>query len=432
VKWWSCDFNANGYRLPTAEEWQYAARGGLSGKRFPWGDNITHSNANYYSSATYGYDTSATRGFHPTYGAGTAPEASGTTNGYGLYAMAGNLMEWSNDESGGNRILCGGSFDQFAAEARCFYTSQTSPSGTAGNIGFRTVQRASSSASAETDSDIPVDTRDYLLMVSSDHGTPVPSLGTNIYAWRASVTCSVESAVTSGLTQWTSAGWSGSGSVPPEGGTPNVGGIVLTSLTSSVLWNWDTNYWMENLTAGSGSTDPISGWQLAGSNVQVQATASDGWLFMGWSGDASGDYTQESIIVPMVRPVSLTATFSDDADDDGLLNTNETALGTDPRKKDTDGDGSDDPDELIAGTSPTNSLSVLAVELTAGGMANELSWFGVSGRYYQLEQTDDLGETWTPKGTVVSGTDAIILKLDIGAGSKRFYRVRVSDNPADL
>jgi len=46
-----------------------------------------------------------------------------------------------------------------------------------------------------------------------------------------------------------------------------------------------------------------------------------------------------------------------------LLNTNETALGTDPRKKDSDGDGSDDPDELIAGTSPTNSVSVLAVDL---------------------------------------------------------------------
>ncbi len=56
---------------------------------------------------------------------------------------------------------------------------------------------------------------------------------------------------------------------------------------------------------------------------------------MGWSGDASGDYSQEGIIVPMVRPVSVIATFSDDVDDDGLLNTNETALGTDPCKKES-------------------------------------------------------------------------------------------------
>jgi len=425
---WSCDFNANGYRLPTAEEWQYAARGGLSGKRFPWGDTITHSNANYYSSVAYAYDVSATRGFHPVYGAGTAPEAIGMTNGYGLYLMAANVMEWCQDESGANRVIAGGSWDQFAAEARCAYQSLSAPSNAAVNIGFRTVQRASSSASS-TEPSVSVDTRDYLLAVSSDHGTPVPSIGTNAYAWYATVTCSVDSAVTSELTNWTSAGWSGSGSVPPEGGTTNVGGIVLTSLTSSVAWQWDTNYWMENLTAGSGSTDPESGWQRAGSNVTVDATASSGWLFMGWSGDASGDYTQESVIVPMVRSVSVTASFSDDADDDGLLNTNETALGTDPRKKDSDGDGSDDPDELIAGTSPTNSTSVLNVQLSTGESANELSWYGVSERYYQLEYTDDLGGVWTPKGTVISGTGAVILRIDIGGDSTRFYRVRVSDNP---
>jgi len=99
-------------------------------------------------------------------------------------------------------------------------------------IGFRTVQRASSSAFAVTGSEVPVDTRDYLLSVSSEHGSPVPSLGTNAYAWRARVTCFVESAVMSGLTNWVSAGWNGSGSVPPEGGTTNTGDITLTSFRS--------------------------------------------------------------------------------------------------------------------------------------------------------------------------------------------------------
>jgi hypothetical protein len=425
-----CNFTVNGYRLPTSAEWQYAARGGLRSKRFPWGDTITHSNDNYYSSASYSYDVSTTRGFHPVYGAGTAPSGSGTTNGYGLYAMAGNVMEWCQDTSGVSRALSGGSFDQYASEARCTYKSWASPTTADYNIGFRTVQRASSSTSAEAPSAIPVDTRDYQLIVSSERGTPVPNIGTNLYAWRATVTGKVNSAVTSGLTKWTSAGWSGAGSVPVFGASTNTGKITLTGLVSSIVWNWNTNYWLEVIKSGSGSVNPTNGWRPAGTNLSLSVAPSNGWLFMGWSGDASGDYTATNIIVPMVRPVSVTAAFSDDADGDGLLNTNETALGTNPRSKDSDGDGMNDPHELIAGTSPTNSVSVLAVQLSTDVSANQISWYGVNGRYYQLEYTDNLTNGWTPKGSVSSGANAQIMKLDVTTGAGRFYRIRVSSSPS--
>jgi len=142
---WACNFAANGYRLPTKTEWEYAARGGLSGKRFPWGDTITHSQANYYSSSSYSYDTSPTRGFHPTYATGgypyTSPAGAFAPNGYGLYDMAGNVWEWCNDASGSNRAIRGGSWNNNANNARCRNSNWNNPDNANNNNGFRAVCR---------------------------------------------------------------------------------------------------------------------------------------------------------------------------------------------------------------------------------------------------------------------------------------------------
>ena len=151
-----------GYRLPTEAEWEKAARGGVSGHRFPWSDadTITHARANYSSTNLYAYDLSSTSGYHPAYATGelpyTSPVGSFPANGYGLYDMAGNVWEWCWDwydgsyyssspasdprgpSSGSDRVVRGGRWVSSAFTCRT-ETRRYDPPDWYDFIGFRTI-----------------------------------------------------------------------------------------------------------------------------------------------------------------------------------------------------------------------------------------------------------------------------------------------------
>jgi hypothetical protein len=239
------------------------------------------------------------------------------------------------------------------------------------------------------------------LLIFSAHGEVSPTTGVYQAVTGETVNAGVlTTLITNDLEQYELSGWQLYGLTDENGDVMASTNVIAAALTNNaaLTWTWHTNYFVAADAVGPGAVAFTNSWHRRGTNVLVTAVPDAYYGLDQWTGTVTS--TQNPLSLLVNQPHQLTATFAplltaqgvpyywlagfgwtndfeavalDDADEDGVLTW----------------------EEYIAGTNPTNAISVLRVRVEPANEGYMLTWESQAGRNYQMMFTDALvgGET---------------------------------------
>ncbi|MFH0952774.1 MAG: carboxypeptidase regulatory-like domain-containing protein [Verrucomicrobiota bacterium] len=279
------------------------------------------------------------------------------------------------------------------------------------------------------------------LDVLSPHGQSDPTVGAHFRECGTAVRCTVTNSLLAlGATQYVCRGWSGTGSAPVSGTGTNTGAFFLDG-DSEVAWLWTTNFWLDTEIDGPGTLDTGDGWHANGSNVLVTALPATYYHVAQWSGDTNGTTPLgNSIQGPMSRARLIRAEIRANLAPMGTPEwwlasyglTNDTFAAEE--LKDSDLDGHRNWQEHVAGTIPTNALSILLVRpgYLGGGSNKAVFWESITGRLYTINDSTNLLDAWLeiPGATNLPGTGSTMTNpMPASPAPHQFFDIRVRQAP---